>query len=227
MHVSILEDSGDDCECLGRVRGGKSEGHTLKRENVEILWPLTSFLYFQSLYKIEGRESSHKTIECFVLRRGLTPHRSFFHCTWLCLLHHKRDWSKDMILYPKSTTHRLDIRKCGSLWGEFHITLPHHKSFDSGNFTQWKSLFSLGKWVQVSLRWAGLLGLGCIPGEGGHFLWFSWCLLNNQDLETPKRMIVRNRHWECSCRRRLRHWERVELCWRTARISSLPSNHCF
>lgn len=95
--------------------GGKSEEHTLKRgECGNPCDPSLLFYIFQSLYKIEGRESSHKTIECFVLRRTHSPQVLLSLYLAVSSLHHK-GLERGYDTVSKSTTYRLDIRKCGSL----------------------------------------------------------------------------------------------------------------
>lgn len=97
--------------------GGKSEGHTLKRG--ECGTPVTphffSFYIFQSLYKIEGRGKAHtKPLNVLVLRRTHSPQVLLSVLLAVSSLHHKGlEQGYDTV--SKSTTHRLDIRKCGSL----------------------------------------------------------------------------------------------------------------
>lgn len=94
---------------------GKNEEHTLKRgECGNLCDPSLLFYIFQILYKIESRESSHKTIECSVLRRTRSPQILLSLYLALSSLHHKGlEQGYDTV--SKSTTYRLDIRKGGSL----------------------------------------------------------------------------------------------------------------
>lgn len=69
---------------------------------------------------------------------GLTPHRSFFICAWLCLHFTARDWGRDGILYESQPHIGWTSGRVAACEGDLHITLPRHDSFifDDGSFTQ-------------------------------------------------------------------------------------------
>lgn len=131
-------------------------------------WPLTS-KFFNVCVDLRAGQAHTKPLNavCWV---GLTPHRSSFLFTWLCLYFIKGlEQGKDTVL--KTTVYRLDIGKSSSLWRRFthncHTMIPLslRLAVSLNENTLLRQI-----WVQVSLRWSKLLRLKLCPKWWSLFL---------------------------------------------------------